>query len=137
MLLYGAEVWVCGRHATLVEQIQLRAAMSYLGVGRLNLKVTLQFEMKMMPVIWETKRWCIEFWLTVLRMADDRLVKRVVMESMEMAGKIEWLKDLERGLEGFGWRDVGVEGLGRLSMTEIGHMLRDIGGQRPWEGVGS
>ena len=48
------------------------------------------------------------------------------MESMEMAGKIRWLKDLERGLEGFGWRGVEVQGLGRLSMTEIGHMLRDI-----------
>ena len=82
-------------------------------------------QMKMMPVIWEAKRQCIEFWLTVLRMGDDRLVKRVVMESMEMAGKIGWLKDLEQGLEGFGWRDVGV-GLGGLSMTEIEHMLRDI-----------
>ena len=127
VLLYGAEVWPgCGRHATLVKQIQLQAARIFLGVGRLHPKVALQFEMKMMPVIWEAKRRCIEFWLTVLRMGDDRLVKRVVMESMEMAGKIEWLKDLERGLEGFGWRDVGVEGLGRLSMTEIGHMLRDI-----------
>ena len=30
-------------------------------------------------------------------------------------------------MEEFGWRDVGVEGsVGRLSMTEIGHMLRDI-----------
>ena len=50
------------------------------------------------------------FWLTVLRMGDDRLVTRVVMESMEMAGKIGWLKDLERGLEGVGWRDVGEKG---------------------------
>ena len=37
-------------------------------------------------------------------------------------GKTAWQKDLEYGLEG---RDVGLEGLGRLSMTEIGHMLRD------------
>ena len=59
-------------------------------------------------------------------MSDDRLVKRVVMESVEMAGKIGWLKDLKRGLERFGWRNVGVEDLGRLSMTEIGHMMRDI-----------
>ena len=58
-------------------------------------------------------------------MSDDSLVKRVVMESLEMVGKSAWQKDLECGLEGFGWRDVGIEGLGRLSMTEIGHMLRD------------
>ena len=54
------------------------------------------------------------------------MMKRVVIESMEMAGKIGWLKGLERGLEGIGWRDVGVEGLGRLSVTEIGHKMRDI-----------
>jgi len=124
VLLYGAEVWVCGSHATLVEQIQLRAAMIFLGVGRLHPKVALQFEM--MPVIWEAKRQCSEYWLTVLRMDYDRLVKRVVMESIEIAGKIGWLKDLERGLEGFGCRDIGLEGLGRLSLTEIGHMMRDI-----------
>ena len=33
---------------------------------------------------------------------------------------------IEQGLKEFGWRDVGVEGLGSLSLTEIGHMLRDI-----------
>ena len=40
--------------------------------------------------------------------------------------QIGWQKDLEQGLEEFGWRDVGVEGSGSLSLTEIGHMLRDI-----------
>ena len=74
VLLYGAEVWGCGRHATLVEQIQLRAARIFLGVSRLHPKAALQYEMKMMPVTWEAKRRCIEFWLTVLRMSDDRLV---------------------------------------------------------------
>ena len=118
VLLYGAEVWGCGRHATLMEQIQLRAARIFLGVGRLYPKAALQCEMKMMPVIWEAKRRCIEFWLTLLRMSDDRLVKRVVIESLEMAGKTAWQKDLECGLEGFGWRDVGIEGLGRLSIYD-------------------
>ena len=116
VLLYGAEVWGCGRQALLVEQVQLRAARIFLGVGRLHPKVALQFEM----------RRCIEFWLKVLRMGDDRLVKWVVVEAGEMAKKIGWQKDLEQGLEEFGWREVGVEGLGRMSLMEIGHMLRDI-----------
>ena len=47
-----------------------------------------------------------------------RLVKRVVMESLEMVGKTAWQKDLECGLEGVGWRDVGIEGLGRLSIYD-------------------
>ena len=80
----------------------------------------------MMPVIWEAKIWCIAFWLKVLRMGDDRLVKWVVVAAGEMARKIGWQKDLEQGLEEFGWREVGVEDLRRMSLMEIGHMLRDI-----------
>jgi len=35
-----------------------------------------------------------------LRIADDRLVKWVVVESVKMAEKIGWLVDLEHGFEG-------------------------------------
>ena len=111
----------CGRQALLVEQVQLHATRIFLGVGRLHPKVALQSEMRLMPVIWEAKRRRIEFWLKVLRMGDDRLVKWVVVEAGEMSRKIGWQKDLEQGLEEFGWR-----GLGRMSLMEIGHMLRDI-----------
>ena len=83
VLLYGAEVWGCGRQALLLEQVQLRAAIGFFwGLGDyIRSKVALQFEMRMMPVIWEAKRRCIEFWLKVLRMGDDRLVKWVVVEA--------------------------------------------------------
>ena len=53
-------------------------------------------------------------------MGDDRLVKQVVVESVEMAVKTEWQKNLEQALQNFGWGDAGVEGLGRLSWTKIG-----------------
>ena len=48
VLLYGAEVWGCGRQLEQVEQVQLRAARIFLGVGRLHPKVALLFEMKML-----------------------------------------------------------------------------------------
>ena len=38
VLLYGAEVWGCGKQALLVEQVQLQAARIFLGVGRLHPK---------------------------------------------------------------------------------------------------
>ena len=40
-------------------------------------------------------------------MGDGRLVKWVVVEAGEMAEKVGWHKDLEQGLEEFGWRAVG------------------------------
>ena len=33
VLLYGAEAWGCGRQAVLLEQVQLRTARIFLGVG--------------------------------------------------------------------------------------------------------
>ena len=75
-----------GKRCWWSKLVQLRAARIFLGVGRLHPKVALQFEMRMMPVLWEAKRQCIEFWLKVLRMGYDRLVKWVVVEAGEMAG---------------------------------------------------
>ena len=74
VLLYGAEVWGCGRQLEQVEQVQLRAARILLGVGRLHPKVALLFEMKMLPLKWEARSRCIDSWLKVLRMGDNRLI---------------------------------------------------------------
>ena len=49
VLLYAAEVWGCGRQALLVEQVQDFSG----GWETIHSKVALQFEMKMMPVLWE------------------------------------------------------------------------------------
>ena len=50
VLLYGAEVWGCGGQLRAVENVQMRAARIFLGVGRLHPLVSLQFEMNMLPV---------------------------------------------------------------------------------------
>ena len=52
VLVYGAEVWgYCGQTEAL-EQVQLRAARIFLGVGRRHPRVALQYEM--MPLVyWE------------------------------------------------------------------------------------
>ena len=125
VLLYGAEVWGGGKQLGLIEQVQMRAARIFLGVGRLHPRVALQFEMRMVPLEWEAKRRCVEYWVNVLRMSDCRLVKLVMVEALEMRGRIEWVRDLQRSLNAFGWGNVNVEDLGRLSAGEIGQMLHD------------
>ena len=44
-------------------------------VGRRNPLVSLQFEIDMLPVKWEALWRGIEFWVQVMRMNDERLVK--------------------------------------------------------------
>ena len=56
VLLYGAEVWGCGGQLGPVENVQMRAARIFLGVGRLHPLVSLQFEMDVLPLEWEAIR---------------------------------------------------------------------------------
>ena len=51
--------------------------------------------------------------MNVLRMSDCRLAKLVMLEALEMRGRIEWVRDLQRSVNDFGWGNVNVEDLGR------------------------
>ena len=66
VLLYGAEVWGCGKQVGPLEQVHMRAARIFLGVGRQHPRVALHYEMRMMPLVWEARRRCIEFWVKVM-----------------------------------------------------------------------
>ena len=81
--MYGTEVW--GGRAQLgpVENVQMRVARIFLGVGRLHPLVSLQFEMNMLPMKWVAMKRSIEFWVQVMRMTDGRLLKVVMLEALE------------------------------------------------------
>ena len=68
VLLYGAEVWGCCRQTDPLVQVQLQAARIFL--GRLHPRSAIEYEMRMMPLVWEAKRRCIEFWTE--RVEDER-----------------------------------------------------------------
>ena len=61
VLLYGVEAWGCGGQLDAVENVKMRAARIFLGVGRRHPLVSVQFEMDMLPVRWEALRRGIEF----------------------------------------------------------------------------
>ena len=56
VLLYGEEVWGCCKRTEALEQVQLRAARIFLGVGQWHPRVALQCEMMMLPLVWEVRR---------------------------------------------------------------------------------
>ena len=61
VLLYGVEVWGCGRQLKPIKEVQMRAVRILMGVGRLHPLASLQFEMNMLPVKWEAMKMSIEF----------------------------------------------------------------------------
>ena len=73
--------------------------------------MNLQYELNMMPLRWEGMRRCIEFWVTVLRLNEDRLLKVVMLEALERGSKIKWVQNLKQSLEVFGWEAICVEDL--------------------------
>ena len=95
VLMYGAEVWGGGGQLGPIEGVQMRAARIFLGVGRLHPLVSLQYEMNMMPLKWEGMKRCIEFWVTVMRMNEDRLLKVVMLEALERGSKVKWVQNLK------------------------------------------
>ena len=50
-------------------------------------------------IIYVGMRRCIEFWVTVLRLNEDRLLKVVMLEALEKGSKIEWVQNLKQSLE--------------------------------------
>ena len=95
VLLYGAEVWGGGAQLRPVENVQMRAARIFLGVGRLHPLVSLQFEMNMLPMKWVAMKRSIEFWVQVMRMTDGRFLKVVMLEALEVGCKVRWVKELQ------------------------------------------
>ena len=104
----------------------MRAARIFLGVGRLHPLVSLQYELNMVPLRWEGMRRCIEFWVMVLRLNEERLLKVVMLEAFEKGCKIKWVQNLKKCLEMFGWDGVSVEDLRGLSMGEVRKVLMDV-----------
>ena len=126
VLLYGGEVWGCGGQLGPVENVQMRATRILLGVGRLHPLFSLQFEMEMLPLKWEVTRRVIDFWVQVMRMDDDRLVKVVMLEALELGSKVRWVRDLHQSLEGCGWRGLDVRALNGVKTKEVKQLLKDI-----------
>ena len=75
------EVW---RSAETGGKCANEGSKKFLVAGRLHSLVTLQFEMNMLPVKWEAMKRSIEFWVQVMRMANGRLLKVVMIEALEL-----------------------------------------------------
>ena len=86
--MFGAEMWGSCKWLDCIEQVQL-LYIGYrilLGVGRLYPKTSLQIEMGLLPLKWEAKRRCIEFWHKVMTMGEEG----VAMGALSLKGKVKW-----------------------------------------------
>ena len=114
VLLYGVEVWGCGRQLGPVENVQMRAVRIFMEVGRLHPLASLQFEMDMLPVKWEAMKRGIEFWVYVMGLGEERLLKEVMREAIKLGSRVKWVKDLRMGLDTFRWQGLDMQALSQV-----------------------
>ena len=103
----------------------MTAARVFLGVGRQHSKVAQQYEMMILPLVWEARRRCIEFWVSIMRMDDKRMIRMVALVAWESQSKVRWVEDLKCSLNMYGWTDEVEKKLKGLSVSEVGQLLRD------------
>ena len=58
-------------------------------------------------------------------MDDDRLVKVVMLEALELGSKVRWVKGLNQSLERCGWRGLDVMALNGVTAKEVKQVLKD------------
>ena len=63
-------------------------------------------------------------------MNDNRLVKVVMLEALEVGSKVKWVKDLQQSLEKLGWRGLNVVALDGLTIKEVKQLLKDTAWRR-------
>ena len=78
-MLYGIEICGCMRSLETIEQVQLRAFRMFFGVNTSHPKASLMMEIESMPVVWETRVRCVQFWYKVLtrKVYEGRLLRKV------------------------------------------------------------
>ena len=104
-----------------------RVLRHFFGVGILHPKVSLLFEMRALPVVWEVKMRCVRFWLKVLtsEMYEGRLQRKLARQAEE-CGKGAWVKTTDKCFVEFGWQGIEGDAIKGLRESEIRDMLSSI-----------
>ena len=80
----------------------------------------------MLPMKWVAMKKSIEFWVQVMRMTDCRLLKVVMLETLEVGCKVRWVKELQQSLVRFEWKGLDAKAVSGLTMNKVKQVLKDI-----------
>ena len=92
---YGVEIGGCMRSLETIEQVQLHAFCMIFGMGTLHPKASLMMEMESLPVVWETRVTCVQFWYKVLtsKVYEGKLLRKVASQAVECE-KGSWMRNI-------------------------------------------
>ena len=115
MLQYGSEIWGLDRQAAaLCESVHLFGLKTFLGVKKRTPNELVYGETNRYPIYINSAIRCIQYWLKLLRMNNDRLPRKSynMLYDLDSKGKNNWVTNVRRCLfmNGFGyaWENQGV-----------------------------
>ena len=84
-MLYGAEIRGCTKNRETIEQVQMHAFRMFFGLGTLHSKASLFIAMDSLPVVWEARVRCVQFWYKALtsKMYEGRLLTQVALQAVK------------------------------------------------------
>ena len=118
--MYRAEIWGCGRHLELIEQVQLCALRMFFGVGTLHPKPSCIVAQRFcLCMVWKAKIHCVKFWLKVLtcEMYEGRLLRKIARQAAECSKGV-WVKNMAKCVGAFGWHGMREDAIESLCVNE-------------------
>ena len=109
-----------------IEQVQLRTFRTFFGVGTLHSKASLRMELESLPVVWEARVRCAQFYYKVLtsKVYESRLLRKVASQAVECE-KGSWMRSIGRCGK-VGCQDVSGGFIRKLSEADVKGMLLSV-----------
>ena len=84
-------------------------------------------ELESLPVVWEARVRCVQFWYKVLtsKIYEGRLLRKVMSQVVE-CGRGSWMRSIDRCIGRFGWQDMSRCVVRELSEAEVKCMFLSV-----------
>ena len=84
-------------------------------------------ELESLPVVWEARVRCVQFWYKVLtsKIYEGRPLRKVMLQAME-CGRGSWMRSIGRCIGRFGWQDMSGGVVREMSEAKMKCMLLSL-----------
>ena len=107
ILLYGSEIWGYRKYEVL-EKVQYYACKRYMCVGIKSCNAAVLGDCGRFPLHVETAKRCVKYWIRILKMPNNRLVKKCynMMKYFDELGNSNWCSRVKQLLQSTGFNYV-------------------------------
>ena len=88
--------------------------------------IIVMMKMESLPVVWEARVGCVQFWYKVLsKLYEARLLRKVASQAVE-CGRGSWMRSIGRYVGKFGWEDVSGGVIRKLLKGDMKGILLSV-----------